>query len=143
MTAYLTWTSAPGLMSSYKRIGPTHVYDSNGTLRATKTASAANLWVKELAGTDRNQVDLRFSVQASNPFCGGSIAGAFTLTVYRGGSWVLRSGQHKQMPNWEIYIRGYSTSAWRTIYRRSYYSSYCLSRWMCSEANMTATSGTY
>lgn len=144
LTAGVRWdNSDPRLSGSSKNIGETVVYKkSTGAVVARKTASAADLWVKEL-GSDSDQVDLRFSIQARNPFCSlGSIAGAFTMTVYKNGNWAIRSGSHRQMPNWEVTI-GWTGDVRTTVYRRQYQNVTCLIQLACEEAPMGGYTGSY
>jgi hypothetical protein len=144
MTAGVLWTDNNPRLSGYsKDIGQTVVYKkSTGAVVARKTASAADVWVKEL-GSDNDQVDLRFSIQARNPFCWiGSIAGAFTMNVYKNGNWAIRSGSHRQMPNWEITI-GWTGGTRHTVYRRSYANVTCLIEMACEEADMGGYVGSY
>ena len=96
-----------------------------------------------LAVRELDQVDLRFSIQARNPFCWiGSIAGAFTMNVYKNGNWAIRSGSHRQMPNWEITI-GWTGGTRHTVYRRSYANVTCLIEMACEEADMGGYVGSY
>lgn len=132
----------PRLIGSSRRIGATTVYKkSTGELVSTKTASGSRVTVKEMALSDSEKVDLRFSIHASNPFCSaGAISGAFTMTVYKDGRYVIRSGAHRQMPNWEVYA-GFVGGKTATVYRRAYASAACLIAMVCSEAQMGGYSG--
>lgn len=132
----------PRLIGSSRKIGATTVYKkSTGKLVATKTASGSRVTVKEMALSDSQKVDLRFSIHAGNPFCSaGAISGAFTMTLYKDGRYVIRSGAHRQMPNWEVYA-GWIGGNPTTVYRRGYASAACLVAMVCSEAQMGGYSG--
>ncbi len=132
----------PRLTGSSKSIGATTVYrKSTGRLVAKKTASASRVTVKQLPLTDKNKLDLRFSIHASNPFCKvGAASGAFTMTVFKDGRYVIRSGAHRQAPNWEIYA-GWINGPATTVYRRSMANIACLVAMVCSEAQMGGYSG--
>lgn len=133
----------PRLSGSSTSIGTSHVYrKSTGALVATRTASASGLSVREL-GSDGDQVDLRFSIQVRMPFCSiGSIAGAFTMNVYKNGNWAIRSGSHRQMPNWEVYA-GWAGGSNHTVYQRGYANAACLIQWACPETQMGGYTGDF
>lgn len=141
--ANLNW-AAGGMSSHAAWVDPTKVYNSAGTKVAEKTASAKDVWVKQLAG-NTSYVDLRFSVKAGNPFCTSlpnSIQGAFTITVTRNGSYSIISGSHRQMPNHEIYVMGNATGNWKTVYTRKDASELCLIAMGCPTATISG-SGSY
>ena len=141
--ANLNW-AAGGMTSHAAWVDPTKVYNSAGAKVAEKTASAKDVWVKQLAG-NTSYVDLRFSVKAGNPFCTSlpnSIQGAFTITVTRNGSYSIISGSHRQMPNHEIYVMGNATGNWKTVYTRTYASELCLIAMGCPTATISG-SGSY
>ncbi|HEV7741485.1 MAG TPA: hypothetical protein VGO65_03625 [Pseudolysinimonas sp.] len=132
-----------GTVSYTRTVGTTHVYNSAGTLVDQATASASAMTVARLAGSTATSVDLRWNLDARNPFCSaGSISAAFTMTVTKSGSWSIISGSHKQMPNHEIYIHS-NSGGWVTVYRRTYASAYCLINGACPNASMAGYVGTY
>jgi hypothetical protein len=94
-----------------------------------------------MALSNSKKVDLRFSIHANNPICkAGAIPGAITMTIHKDGRYVIRSGAHRQMPNWEVYA-GWVGGEPTTVYRRSYASAACLVAMVCSEAQMGGYSG--
>lgn len=135
LNANIRWDGR-GLIGSSKSIGSTKVY-KNGKLVATKTAPSTDVWVKQL-GKTKNDVDLRFSVKATNPFCPkfNSIQGAFTITVTKTGSYGIISGSHRQMPNHEIYVSSI-TGGWKTVYQRKHGSANCLVAGVCPQATIS------
>ena len=68
------------------------------------------------------------------------IDGAMTITVTKSGSYNVISGQHRQMPNHEIYITRGTT--WAQVYKRDYLSLSCLVAWGCAAAEISG-SGSY
>ncbi|SNU00565.1 Protein of unknown function [Ruaniaceae bacterium KH17] len=142
VTASIDWTKS-GSMTSSKKVGATTVYNSSGTLVATKTASSANMSVTKLGASTSTSIDLRYKVTAGNPFClkAVPIDAVFTMTVTRSGSWSIISGNHKQMPNHELYI--HNGAKWTTAYKASYASDYCLIEMACERANMSGRVGSY
>jgi hypothetical protein len=133
----------PRLHGSSTKIGATKVYKkSTGKLIATRTASASKVTVREL-GSDKDQVDLRFNIQARDPFCSvGSLSGAFTMNVYKNGNWAIRSGSHRQMPHWEVYA-GWAGGPNTTVYRRGAASTACLIQLACPETQMGGYTGDF
>lgn len=128
-----------------KKIGTTYVYKkSTGAQVASKTASSSGLTVERMAASSATSVDMRFSVNAANPFCSvGSISAKFTITVTKTGSWYIITGTHKQMPNHEVYIHS-NAGGWVTAYQRNYLNSLCLiGTAACANASMAGYGGTY
>lgn len=156
ITRDVSWDS-PIIGDPYFSVGWTHVYDkSTGAHVATELADDATFEAYKLGGdatvsNPGTYVDLRFGVHAGNPFCfGNSIEGAFTLTLTRNGSYVIPSGQHRQMPNHEIFIRAYTwvpgTPAVEyvtPIYQRDFLDPVCLVYLTCSPATMSGLAGSY
>lgn len=148
LAAYINWSSG-GAVSAYKSVSSTSVHrTSDKGLIATTTASSANMSLTRLAASTSTSADLRFIVNAQNPFCtsfGNAIEGAFTMTVKQAGTWSIISGSHRQMPNWEIYITrgGLAAPTWTTVYQRSYASVLCLVAIACTSANMSGRVGSY
>lgn len=140
LNANIRWDGR-GMIGSSKSIGSTKLY-KNGKLHSTKTASSKDVWVKQL-GKTKNDVDLRFSVKATNPFCPkfNSIQGVFTITVTKNGSYGIISGSHRQMPNHEIYVSSI-VGGWKTVYQRKHGSATCLVAGACPEARISG-SGKY
>lgn len=142
LVAFLRWDDpGPRLTGFVSDVGETIVYDkSTGEEVERRTASKEDIWAVQL-GADTDKVDVRFSIQAGNPFCGGnSIAGAFTMNLYKTGNWILLSGSHRQMPNWEVYI-AWSDGEWNTVYQRQYLNEICLIELACPEAEMGGLAG--
>lgn len=138
LNANINWTSSAAL-SVTKNVGSTNVY-KNGSKVATKTASTSDMSISKLALSNSTLVDLRFNLKAKNPFCTmNSIQAAFTMRVTRSGSYRISSGQHRLMPNHEIYV---GDGRWTTVYRRGYQNATCLVSMACPLAEMSA-SGTY
>ncbi len=126
-------------------IGATKAYNSSGTLLDTKTATGTTLTATRLAASSGTSVDVRFVIDATNPFCTSvpnSISAVFTMTVTKSGAWSIISGLHKQMPNHELYLHGDSVG-WVTAYQRTYASAYCLVNGACPNASMSGYYGYY
>jgi hypothetical protein len=121
--AVITWKTKK--VSGSTAVGTTHVYKkSTGKLVSKKTASAKDMVVKKL-GSSGSSVDIRMVTHATNPYCpGGAIDGAFTMTLTKSGSWSIRSGNHRQMPNHHIYI--YDGGKVTNVYTRKYANAACL-----------------
>ncbi|MFH8342965.1 hypothetical protein [Streptomyces sp. AM6-12] len=144
-SAVITWNSHK--VDGYTSVKATHVYrKSNHKLVATKTASAKDMQVKKL-GAGSGYADIRMVTHATNPFCGGiakikgAIDGALTFHITRGG-WEIRSGNHRQMPNHEIYIYNGGHVTW--VHKSKYASPLCLvGALTCELMNLTGYYGTY
>lgn len=144
-SAVITWKSHK--VDGYTSVKATHVYKkSNHKLVDTKTASAKDMKVKKL-GAGSGYADIRMVTHATNPFCGGvakvkgAIDGALTFHITRGG-WEIRSGNHRQMPNHEIYIYNGGRVTW--VYQSKYASPLCLvGALLCDLANLTGYYGKY
>lgn len=122
--------------------GWTTVY-SKSTGNKVDEAQASGTYDAYLLGTDagRTYVDVRMGVQVGNPFCSmNSIEGAFSITLTRSGSYTIFSGQHRQMPNHEIFLQGSSGGTERVIYQRQYAS---LVNMACPPANMGGYTGPF
>ena len=135
-----------GRVNTYVSNGDTKVrLKSNKQLLATQTASESGLSVKRQPQTNSATAYLRMDVHSTNPFCGqipNAIDGAMSITVTRSGTWSITSGEHRQMPNHEIYIYRYNVG-WTTAYQRSYANTACLVAQACERANMTGFYGYY
>lgn len=142
LSATINWLSG-GSVSTSRAIGTTKVYSaSSGALIASATASASGLTVTRLGASTSTSVDLRFNINAANPYCSlGSISSVFTMTVTRSQQFSIISGSHKQMPNHELYVSDGST--WTTVYRRTYASALCLINGACPNASMAGYYGSY
>lgn len=142
LSATVNWLSG-GSVTSSRAIGETKVYSaSSGALVASATASSTGLTVSRLGASTSTSVDLRFSINATNPFCSiGSISSVFTMTVTRSKQFSIISGNHKQMPNHELYVS--DGSSWTTAYRKTYASVACLIGAACPTASMAGFYGTY
>lgn len=138
----VSWSNG-GTVTTSKGVGTTRVYNSSNALVTSATASTANMSVSRLSLSTATSVDLRFVLNASNPFCSvGAIDGAMTITVTRGGSWSISSGNHRQMPNHEINI--HNGTSWKAIYRRDYASAACLiGSSACPLASLTGLYGSF
>ncbi|KAK4166046.1 hypothetical protein QBC43DRAFT_314835 [Cladorrhinum sp. PSN259] len=116
--ALITWSSRK--VDGYTSVGTTHVYEKkSGKLVDQRTASKKDMVAKSLPAPVKNTVDIRMVTHAKNPFCpAGAIDGAFTMTVTNGGSYSIRSGEHRRMPNHHVYIydRGRVTDVWKMKY---------------------------
>ncbi|KAF2276844.1 uncharacterized protein EI97DRAFT_433076 [Westerdykella ornata] len=121
--AVITWSSKK--VEGHTSVGTTHVYKkSTGKLVSEKTASKKDMVAKKL-GASGSSVDIRMVTHAKNPYCpGGAIDGAFTMSLSKGGSWSIRSGNHRQMPNHHVYI--YNGGKVTNVYTRKYASEWCL-----------------
>ena len=121
--AIITWSSKA--VSGHTAIGTTHVYKkSTGKLVSKKTASGKNMVVKKL-GSSGNSVDIRMVTHATNPYCpAGAIDGAFTMTLTKGGSYSIRSGNHRRMPNHHVYI--YNGGKVTNVIQHKYANAACL-----------------
>ncbi|MFJ2819451.1 hypothetical protein ACIQOU_16995 [Streptomyces sp. NPDC091279] len=144
-SAVINWKTHK--VSGYTSVKTTHVYKkSNKKLVAKKTASAKDMKVKKL-GAGSGYADIRMVTHSSNPFCGGiakikgAIDGALTFHITRGG-WEIRSGNHRQMPNHEIYIYNGGRVTW--VYKSKYASPLCLvGALQCELKNLTGYYGKY
>ncbi|MFF2654637.1 hypothetical protein [Streptomyces sp. NPDC058045] len=144
-SAVINWKSHK--VSGYTSVKATHVYKkSNKRLVAKKTANAKGMKVKKL-GAGSGYADIRMVTHSTNPFCGGvakvkgAIDGALTFHITRGG-WEIRSGNHRQMPNHEIYIYNGGRVTW--VYKSKYASPLCLvGSAMCDLKNLTGYYGKY
>ncbi|MFJ3438338.1 DUF3238 domain-containing protein [Streptomyces cyaneofuscatus] len=144
--ATVTWKSKK--VVSNKGIGSTTVYvKKTGKKVKTKTASTKNMSAKKL-GSGKNYVDVRMSLNATNPFCKGlgsvkgAINGAFTINLTKSGNYTIRSGKHRLMPNHHIYI--YDGGKVTNVYTRKYANAACLiGSIACPEADLTGTYGKF
>ncbi|MEU6993991.1 hypothetical protein ABZ953_25480 [Streptomyces sp. NPDC046465] len=144
-SALITWKSHK--VNGYTSVKATHVYrKSDKKLVAQKTASAKDMAVKRL-GAGSGYADIRMVTHSTNPFCGGvakvkgAIDGALTFHITRGG-WEIRSGNHRQMPNHEIYIYNGGRATW--VYKSKYASPLCLvGAATCDLKNLTGYYGKY
>ncbi|MFJ4962727.1 hypothetical protein ACIP6P_09825 [Streptomyces sp. NPDC088729] len=144
-SAVITWKSRK--VSGYTSVKATHVYKkSNKKLVAKKNASAKDMKVKKL-GAGSGYADIRMVTHSTNPFCSGiakvkgAIDGALTFHITRGG-WEIRSGNHRQMPNHEIYIYNGGRVTW--VYKSKYSSPLCLvGSATCDLKNLTGYYGKY
>ncbi|MCM2413297.1 hypothetical protein [Streptomyces sp. RKAG290] len=144
-SAVITWKSRK--VSGYTSVKATHVYKkSNHKLVAKKTASAKDMQVKKL-GAGSGYADIRMVTHSTNPFCGGiakvkgAIDGALTFHITRGG-WEIRSGNHRKMPNHEIYIYNGGHVTW--VHKSKYASPLCLvGAATCELTNLTGYYGKY
>lgn len=145
--ATVTFSGSGGVTTTAAKVGSTKVYNSSGKLVATKTATGTTLRASKLSASSGTSVDVRFQIAAGNPFCTSSvlknsIEAQFVMTVTKSGSWSIRSGTHKQMPNHELYIYG-SSNRWISAYRAKYANATCLVNGVCAKANMTGFYGKY
>lgn len=144
-SATITWSTRK--VNGYTSVKATHVYKkSNKKLVAKKTASTKDMKVKKL-GAGSGYADIRMVTHSTNPFCSGvakvkgAIDGALTFHITRGG-WEIRSGNHRQMPNHEIYIYNGGRVTW--VYKSKYASALCLvGAATCDLRNLTGYYGKY
>ncbi|MEU1217318.1 DUF3238 domain-containing protein [Streptomyces sp. NPDC005790] len=144
--ATVTWKSKKVVSS--KHIGATTVYvKKTGKKVKSKTATTKNMSTKKL-GSGKNHVDVRMSLNATNPFCNGlgsvkgAINGAFTINLTKSGNYTIRSGKHRLMPNHHIYI--YDGGKVTNVYTRKYANAACLiGSIACPEADLTGTYGKF
>jgi len=130
------------VFTPYKDIWSTKVYNSAGTLLATKTAFSGNISVTKLAGSSATSVDMRFVLHAGNPFCKGAIDGAMTITAKKSGTWSIISGNYRQMPNHEIYIS--DQSSWKTVHKSTLANANCLAgQMLCPLGQLGSKYGSY
>lgn len=137
----VAWTRAGNPVDKASFVGWTSVYDAKTGASVARRQAKGTLDAR-LLGTDpgRTYVDVRMSLQVGNPFCGGnSIEGAFSITLTRAGSYTIFSGEHRQMPNHEIFLQGFKNGASRTIYQRKYANAICLVNIACPKAQMGAS----
>ncbi|KAL6710126.1 hypothetical protein ACN47E_009917 [Coniothyrium glycines] len=140
--ALITWSNKA--VTGHTAVGTTHVYEkSSGKLVSHKTASKADMVVKKLPAAVGESVDIRMVTHAKNPYCpAGAIDGAFTATVTKSGSWSIRSGEHRLMPNHHVYI--YDGGKVTDVYKRKYANAACLvGAATCQLASMGGLYGTY
>nr|WP_158677746.1 hypothetical protein [Streptomyces sp. SPB074] len=131
-----------------RSVSATHVYvKKTGRLLGTRTASAKQLSARK-AGSGKNRVDVRMVLHATNPFCEGlgsikgAIDGALTMEVGKGGTWAIRSGEHRLMPNHHIYI--YNGGKVTDVYKRRYANLTCLvGSATCDLAKLAGRRGTF
>lgn len=100
---------------------------------------------KRMAASTASSVDVRFSVLATNPFCqsfGNAIEAVFSINVRKSGSFHVFSGEHRLMPNHEVYVHS-NTGGWATVYRRQYANVACLVKVECPVAKMSGAQGRY
>lgn len=144
-SAVINWKSRN--VEGYTSVSATHVYKkSNKKQVAKKTASGKGMKVKKL-GAGSGYADIRMVTHATNPFCGGvakvkgAIDGALTFHITRGG-WEIRSGNHRRMPNHEIYI--YNGGRVTYVYKNKYANAACLvGAALCDLKNLTGYYGKY
>jgi hypothetical protein len=139
--AVVTWSNKS--VAGHKSVRSTTVYrKSTGALVATRTASTSKMEARKL-GSGSNFVDIRMVNHATNPFCSvGAIDGAITIKLTQSGSWSIRSGNHRQMPNHHLYI--YNGGRVTDVYRRNYAHAGCLvGSATCPLANLTGYYGRY
>jgi hypothetical protein len=122
--ALITWATKE--VTGHTAVGTTHVYEKKtGKLVSQKTASKADMVAKKLPAGTGDSVDIRMVTHAKNPYCpAGAIDGAFTATLTKGGSYSIRSGEHRLMPNHHIYI--YDGGRVTNMYQRKYANAACL-----------------
>lgn len=141
MNAVIDWKTQT--VRGYTSVGATHVYrKSDNKLVAVKKASAKTMWAKP-AGRGKDHVSIVMQNTAHNPFCTfGSISGGINITVSRSGSWAIRSGSIRRMPNHLIFL--YNGGKVTTVWKQRYANMYCLvGPAVCENANLTGYRGDY
>ncbi|MFE6778720.1 hypothetical protein [Streptomyces sp. NPDC057702] len=97
-------------------IGTTHVYKTNGKFVGKKTASKKKMSFRVMSQNSKT-AEVRGITEAGNPYCGvGSISGYYNARISRSGDFYI-SGRHKQMPDHEIIISGFTRSPMKTYTR--------------------------
>lgn len=142
-TATVNWNSGASVDTGASP-GTTHVYlNSTKTLVAAKTAGSGGLTVKALAGGSSTAQYIHFNMQAQDPFCTSlpdEIDGAFTIEVTTAGSWSIRSGTLKQMPDNEIWVGHLSNGGDSWIYTAAeeipYLDASCLVSLSCQDVSL-------
>lgn len=145
LAASVGWKRATNVVQQSSFTSWTSVYDSSTGAKVDE-AQATGTYDAYLLGTDagRTYVDVRMAQQVGNPFCSmNSIEGAFSITLTRSGSYTIFSGQHRQMPNHEIFLTGFPGGSAQVVYQRQYASPLCLVNMLCPPADMGGFAGTF
>lgn len=116
-------------------VGSTKLYTKAGKHKGTRTASAKNM---KINGVSAKKNDISFALfhSVGNPWCppaAGSIYYTAKVKMSAYGSWSI-TGAHRDFPNHEIYRKYGST--WKTVYRKTGKSKYCLVRGVCKSASI-------
>ncbi|MBE1875373.1 hypothetical protein [Myceligenerans pegani] len=127
---------------------PTSVYDADTGEEVDFGIDVGipdNIAEMNVLASDSEFVDIRVRLQGHTAFCpiGNSVEGAFTITVTRAGNYAILSGQHRQMPNHEIFLTSFGEGSTTIVYQRQYASPVCLVNWACPLAEMGGYQGTY
>lgn len=144
----IAWSrgSGPVLTSSF--FTPTSVYDADTGEEvdfAGNDGNPDNIAEMNVLDSSTEFVDIRVRLQGHTAFCpiGNSVEGAFTITVTRAGNYAILSGQHRQMPNHEIFLTSFGAGNSTIVYQRRYLDPTCLVNWACPPAEMGGYQGTY
>jgi len=94
-------------------------------------------------GCGSNWVDVHIATHAHNPYCSlGAIDGAFQMTLTQSGSYAIRSGNHRLMPNHYIFI--YDGNKVTNVYQRKYDNAMCLVGLItCDLASLVGLAGNF
>lgn len=125
-------------------IGTTHVYKTNGKFVAKKTASKKKMSFRVMS-QDSKSAQVRGITEAGNPYCSvGSISGYYNARISRSGDFYI-SGRHKQMPDHEIIISGFTRSPMKTytkfLHTAKQASPTCLFKPACPAATIGNNGG--
>lgn len=125
-------------------IGTTHVYKTNGKFVAKKTASKKKMSFRVMSQNSKT-AQVRGITEAGNPYCGvGSISGYYNARISRSGDFYI-SGRHKQMPDHEIIISGFTRSPMKTytkfLHTAKQASPTCLFKPACPAATIGNNGG--
>lgn len=144
----IAWGRASGPVQTSSFFAPTSVYDADTGEEvdfAGNDGNPENIARMSVLASSTEFVDIRVRLQGFTAFCpiGNSVEGAFTITVTRAGSYAILSGQHRQMPNHEIFLTSFGAGRSTVVYRRPYLDPTCLVNWACPPAEMGGYQGTY
>jgi hypothetical protein len=142
LTGTIYW--AQGGSSWGSHIGTTHVYKTNGKFVAKATASGKKMSFRVMSQNSKT-AQVRGITEAGNPYCSvGSISGYYNARIARNGDFYI-SGRHKQMPDHEIIISGFTRSPMKTytkhIHTAKQASPACLFKPACPAATIGNNGG--
>jgi hypothetical protein len=142
LSAVMTW-GKNGKVKWKAAIGTTHVYKNNGQHKASKRASKKNMKFRVMAD-GRTKREVRGITDAENPFCSQvPISAYYNLRVAQNGDYYV-SGRHKQMPDHEMYLAGYTSKTKKrvtAVHLRKAAGPLCLFKPACEKATIGSYGG--
>lgn len=123
--ATVTMNWATRKLTQSRGVGETINYNSNGTERSRKRASASEM-VMTNTSVSSTRASFRLNHRASNPYCssGQAIRYDVSVSLYKSGSYII-SGYRRPVPNHEAYVQS-DSGAWRTVFRLPNEGFHCL-----------------